>query len=134
MFRLGMTAHHGWNEFSQAKQGETVFVTAASGMHVLRVPTRLAGRSDRLFRSSRGVRTLCSVILFDITTLTLLRRTVVQLAKAAGLKVMDFAKRLQDYGFHPPTCSWPISTCMLIEPTESETLEEIDRSVESLRL
>lgn len=33
----------------------------------------------------------------------------------------------QDYGFHPPTCSWPISTCMLIEPTESETLEEIDR-------
>ncbi|EPQ61428.1 hypothetical protein GLOTRDRAFT_10545, partial [Gloeophyllum trabeum ATCC 11539] len=47
--------------------------------------------------------------------------------KAAGLKVTDFAKRLQDYGFHPPTCSWPISTCMLIEPTESETLEELDR-------
>ena len=42
---------------------------------------------------------------------------------------MDFAKRLQDYGFHPPTCSWPITTCMLIEPTESETLEEIDRYV-----
>ncbi|TFY74280.1 hypothetical protein EWM64_g9732 [Hericium alpestre] len=47
--------------------------------------------------------------------------------KAAGLKVTDFAKRLQDYGFHPPTCSWPISTCMLIEPTESESLEEIER-------
>lgn len=49
--------------------------------------------------------------------------------KSAGLKVTDFAKRLQDYGFHPPTCSWPMSTCMLIEPTESETLEEIDRFV-----
>lgn len=47
--------------------------------------------------------------------------------KAAGLKVADFAKRLQDYGFHPPTCSWPIQTCMLIEPTESETLDELDR-------
>ena len=47
--------------------------------------------------------------------------------KSAGLKVTDFAKRLQDYGFHPPTCSWPISTCMLIEPTESESLEELDR-------
>ena len=47
--------------------------------------------------------------------------------KAAGLKVGDFAKRLQDYGFHPPTCSWPIQTCMLIEPTESETLDELDR-------
>ncbi|KAH8099346.1 glycine dehydrogenase [Cristinia sonorae] len=52
--------------------------------------------------------------------------------KAAGLKVTDFAKRLQDFGFHPPTCSWPISTCMLIEPTESETLEEIDRFCDAM--
>ncbi|KAI0347791.1 glycine dehydrogenase [Trametopsis cervina] len=52
--------------------------------------------------------------------------------KSAGLKVTDFAKRLQDYGFHPPTCSWPISTCMLIEPTESETLEEIDRFCDAM--
>lgn len=52
--------------------------------------------------------------------------------KKAGLKVMDFAKRLQDYGFHPPTCSWPISTCMLIEPTESETLDEIDRFCDAM--
>ncbi|KAL4241686.1 Glycine cleavage system P protein [Abortiporus biennis] len=52
--------------------------------------------------------------------------------KAAGLKVNDFAKRLQDYGFHPPTCSWPISTCMLIEPTESESLEEIDRFCDAM--
>lgn len=46
-----------------------------------------------------------------------------------GLKVMDFAKRLQDFGIHPPTCSWPITTGMLIEPTESEGLAEIDRCV-----
>jgi len=52
--------------------------------------------------------------------------------KAAGLKVVDFAKRLQDYGFHPPTCSWPTPTCMLIEPTESETLEEIDRFCDAM--
>ncbi|KAL6310174.1 glycine cleavage system P-protein-domain-containing protein [Sparassis latifolia] len=52
--------------------------------------------------------------------------------KAAGIKVNDFAKRLQDYGFHPPTCSWPISTCMLIEPTESETLQEIDRFCDAM--
>ncbi|GAC75815.1 glycine dehydrogenase [Moesziomyces antarcticus T-34] len=48
-----------------------------------------------------------------------------------GLKVMDFAKRLIDYGFHPPTCSWPISTGLLIEITESESLQEIDRLVEA---
>ncbi|KAF9535661.1 glycine dehydrogenase [Crepidotus variabilis] len=52
--------------------------------------------------------------------------------KMAGLKVADFAKRLQDYGFHPPTCSWPIQTCMLIEPTESETLEELDRFCDAM--
>jgi len=52
--------------------------------------------------------------------------------KSAGLKVMDFAKRLQDYGFHPPTCSWPISTCMLIEPTESESVEELDRFCDAM--
>ncbi|KAG8798108.1 glycine decarboxylase subunit P [Serendipita sp. 399] len=52
--------------------------------------------------------------------------------KSAGLKVMDFAKRLQDYGFHPPTCSWPIPTAMLIEPTESETLEELNRFCEAM--
>ncbi|PWZ01132.1 putative GCV2-glycine decarboxylase P subunit [Testicularia cyperi] len=49
----------------------------------------------------------------------------------AGLKVMDFAKRLIDYGFHPPTCSWPISTGLLIEITESESLQEIDRLVDA---
>ncbi|CED82749.1 glycine dehydrogenase [Phaffia rhodozyma] len=49
-----------------------------------------------------------------------------------GLKVMDFAKRLQDFGIHPPTCSWPISTGMLIEPTESESLTEIDRFCDAM--
>ncbi len=53
--------------------------------------------------------------------------------RSAGLKVTDFAKRLQDYGFHPPTCSWPTSTCMLIEPTESEPLEEMDRYTTPIR-
>ncbi|KAG9007298.1 glycine decarboxylase subunit P [Tulasnella sp. JGI-2019a] len=52
--------------------------------------------------------------------------------KSADLKVTDFAKRLQDYGFHPPTCSWPIPTAMLIEPTESETLEELDRFCDAM--
>jgi len=52
--------------------------------------------------------------------------------KSADLKVMDFAKRLQDFSLHPPTCSWPISTAMLIEPTESESLKELDRFVDAM--
>lgn len=48
-----------------------------------------------------------------------------------GVTVMDVAKRLIDYGFHPPTCSWPISTGLLIEITESEPFSEIERLVEA---
>ena len=50
----------------------------------------------------------------------------------AGLKVMDFAKRLQDFGIHPPTCSWPLSTAMLIEPTESDGLRDIDEFCDAM--
>jgi glycine dehydrogenase len=50
----------------------------------------------------------------------------------AGLRVPDFSKRLQDYSFHPPTAQWPIQTCWLIEPTESEPKHELDRLVDAL--
>ena len=44
-----------------------------------------------------------------------------------GLSVNDIAKRLIDYSFHAPTISWPVPETMMIEPTESESLKEIDR-------
>ena len=47
--------------------------------------------------------------------------------KSQGIEVMDIAKRLIDYGFHAPTVSFPVPGTMMIEPTESENLEEIDR-------
>lgn len=49
-----------------------------------------------------------------------------------GLKVMDFAKRLQDFGIHPPTCSWPLTTAMLIEPTESEGIRDLDQFCDAM--
>lgn len=99
---------------------------------------RLAGHYSLRFKNKNG--RVAHELLIDLA----------EFDKAAGLKVTDFAKRLQvcirrlwvhvatadwhikDYGFHPPTCSWPISTCMLIEPTESETLEEIDRFCDAM--
>ena len=44
----------------------------------------------------------------------------------------DIAKRLIDYGFHAPTMSWPVTGTMMIEPTESESLAEIDRFCDTL--
>ena len=49
-----------------------------------------------------------------------------------GIEVNDIAKRLIDYGFHAPTVSFPVSGTMMIEPTESENLEEIDRFCDAL--
>ena len=52
--------------------------------------------------------------------------------KEAGIEVEDVAKRLMDYGFHAPTVSWPVAGTMMIEPTESEAKDELDRFCEAL--
>ena len=49
-----------------------------------------------------------------------------------GITEEDIAKRLIDYGYHAPTMSWPVSGTIMIEPTESENLEEIDKFCEAL--
>jgi glycine dehydrogenase len=49
------------------------------------------------------------------------------ITKETGVTVDDVAKRLMDYGFHAPTMSFPVAGTLMIEPTESETLREIDR-------
>ena len=55
-------------------------------------------------------------------------------AKQFGVTAMDFAKRLLDYGYHSPTTYFPllVPECFLIEPTETETLEELDGFVEAM--
>lgn len=50
----------------------------------------------------------------------------------AGIEVEDVAKRLMDYGFHAPTMSWPVPGTLMVEPTESESLEELDRFCEAM--
>ncbi len=50
----------------------------------------------------------------------------------AGVQVEDIAKRLQDYGFHAPTMSWPVPGTLMIEPTESESKAELDRFCDAM--
>ncbi|WP_426362823.1 aminomethyl-transferring glycine dehydrogenase [Streptomyces sp. E-08] len=54
------------------------------------------------------------------------------LAKATGVSVDDIAKRLIDYGFHAPTMSFPVAGTLMIEPTESEDLTELDRFCDTM--
>jgi len=51
---------------------------------------------------------------------------------ATGVTAEDIAKRLMDYGFHAPTMSWPVAGTLMIEPTESESLAELDRFIEAM--
>ena len=52
--------------------------------------------------------------------------------KTNGIEVTDIAKRLMDYGFHAPTLSFPVAGTLMIEPTESESLEELDRFCDAM--
>ena len=52
--------------------------------------------------------------------------------RADGITAEDVAKRLVDYGFHAPTMSWPVPETMMIEPTESESLAELDRFCDAM--
>ena len=52
--------------------------------------------------------------------------------KQKGIEVVDIAKRLMDYGFHAPTVSFPVGGTMMIEPTESESLAELDRFCDAM--
>ena len=52
--------------------------------------------------------------------------------QAAGVDEHDLAKRLMDYGFHAPTVSFPVPGTMMIEPTESESMEELDRFCDAM--
>jgi glycine dehydrogenase len=51
----------------------------------------------------------------------------------AGITEADIAKRLMDYGFHAPTLSFPVHGTLMVEPTESESLRELDRFIESMK-
>ena len=55
-----------------------------------------------------------------------------QFKKTAEIEVDDIAKRLIDYGFHPPTVSWPVAGTVMVEPTESESKTELDRFCDAM--
>ncbi len=84
------------------------------------VAARLEDRFPVLYRGEHGrVAHECIVDIRDIT-----RRT--------GVTVDDVAKRLIDYGFHAPTMSFPVAGTLMIEPTESESLAELDRFCDAM--
>ncbi|MDA0865504.1 MAG: aminomethyl-transferring glycine dehydrogenase [Cyanobacteria bacterium] len=84
------------------------------------IAKRLAGHYDILYTGTNGL--VAHECIVDLRPFK----------KSAQVGVEDVAKRLIDYGFHPPTMSWPVAGTLMIEPTESESLAELDRFCEAM--
>ena len=82
--------------------------------------TRLAEAYPILYRGRNG--RVAHECIVDLRPLT----------KSSGITAEDVAKRLADYGFHAPTLSFPVPGTLMIEPTESESLPELDRFCEAM--
>jgi glycine dehydrogenase len=80
---------------------------------------RLAPHFDVLYTRANG--RVAHEMIFDLRAF-----------KAGGITELDVAKRLMDYGFHAPTVSFPVPGTMMVEPTESEAKDELDRFCEAL--
>lgn len=81
---------------------------------------RLAGSYDVLYTGKGGQ--VAHEFIIDLRPIK----------ASSGITESDVAKRLQDYGFHAPTMSWPVSGTLMIEPTESESKAELDRFCDAL--
>ena len=93
--------------------------TEAAILNANYIKDRLKGKFDVLYTGERG--RAAHEMIIDCRPF-----------KANGIEVTDIAKRLIDYGFHAPTVSFPVAGTMMIEPTESESLAELDRFCDAL--
>jgi glycine dehydrogenase len=84
------------------------------------IATKLSSHFPILYTNTAGL--IAHECIIDIRDIT----------KRSGVSVDDVAKRLVDYGFHAPTMSFPVAGTLMIEPTESESIEEIDRFINAM--
>jgi glycine dehydrogenase len=94
--------------------------TAAAVLSANYVAARLGEHFPVLYRGHNGL--VAHECILDVRGLT----------KDTGVTVDDVAKRLVDYGFHAPTMSFPVAGTLMVEPTESEDLAEIDRFCDAM--
>ncbi len=132
--------HHGapWGTISAAPWGSAMILPiswayiALMGSEGLREATimailnanyiakRLEGHFDLLYSGERGL--IAHDCILDMRPFK----------QSAGIEVEDIAKRIIDFGFHPPTVSIPVAGTLMVEPTESESKEELDRFCDAM--
>jgi glycine dehydrogenase len=98
-------------------------LTRATAVAVLAanyVAARLRAHFPVLYAGNKGL--VAHECILDLRPIT----------RATGITVDDVAKRLVDYGFHAPTMSFPVAGTLMVEPTESEDLAELDRFCDAM--
>jgi glycine dehydrogenase len=85
------------------------------------ISKKLSGDYPTLYTGDKGM--IAHECIIDIRPIT----------KETGVTVDDIAKRLMDFGFHAPTMSFPVAGTLMIEPTESEDIAEIDRFIAAMK-
>jgi glycine dehydrogenase len=101
----------------------TIGLTKATQVAILNanyMAKRLEGHYPVLYKGKQGL--VAHECIIDLR----------QFKKSAGIEAEDVAKRLIDYGFHPPTMSWPVAGTIMVEPTESEAKPELDRFCDAM--
>ncbi|GAC1383309.1 MAG: aminomethyl-transferring glycine dehydrogenase [Marmoricola sp.] len=96
------------------------YATSVAVLSANYVAKRLEDHFPVLYRSDEGL--VAHECILDVR----------EISKTSGVSVDDVAKRLIDYGFHAPTMSFPVAGTLMVEPTESEDLGEIDRFIDAM--
>jgi len=109
-----------WAYISLMGQEGLVEATKVAILNANYIARRLAGHYDLLYSGAHGL--IAHECIIDTRPFKL----------SAGIEVEDIAKRIIDYGFHPPTVSFPVAGTLMIEPTESESKQELDRFCEAM--
>jgi glycine dehydrogenase len=94
--------------------------TEAAILNANYIASRLEGQYDVLYKGAKGM--VAHEMILDCRPFK----------KSSGVEVEDIAKRLIDYGFHAPTVSFPVAGTIMVEPTESESIEELDRFCDAM--
>ncbi len=109
-----------WAYISLMGQEGLVEATKVAILSANYVARRLAGHYELLYAGAHGL--IAHECIIDTRPFK----------ASAGIEVEDIAKRIIDYGFHPPTVSFPVAGTLMIEPTESESKRELDRFCDAL--
>ena len=109
-----------WAYISLMGQEGLVEATKVAILNANYIAKRLEGHYDLLYAGKNGL--IAHECILDTRPFK----------ASAGVDVEDIAKRIIDYGFHPPTVSFPVPGTLMVEPTESESREELDRFCDAL--